>query len=183
MKNSLALALILAACLMTQSCCAQNASRFQSVDGDYGRNLISSIKSDDAKTEAESNSNSSLWSWGSSPKGTLIVNGKLMGDPTYTMKTLKVVKNWLGESMDDPYGTTAGSYTYLNPETDEQVTTYVDPITGEHYYQYTDTVSGKVINVYFNPNTGIPTRTSFAETSNAQQAQNNTTFVLPQVFR
>lgn len=183
MENSLALALILAACLMTQNCWAQNASSFQSVGGDYGRSLISSIKSDDAKTEAESNSNGTLWSWGSSPKGTLIVNGNLIGDPTYTLKTLKVVKNWLGESMDDPYGTSAGSYTYLDSETDEEVTIYVDPITGESYYQYTDSVSGKVVNVYFNPQTGVPTRTSFAETSNVQQSQSNATFVLPPVFR
>jgi hypothetical protein len=183
MKKSLALALILAACLMMQCCCAQNASRFQSVGGDYGRSLISSIKSDDAKTEAESNSNGTLWSWGSSPKGTLIVNGNLIGDPTYTMKTLKVVKNWLGESMDDPYGTSAGSYTYLDPETDEAVTTYVDPATGEPYYQYTDSVSGKVVNVYFNPQTGVPTRTSFATSSTTQAQTNTTTFVLPPVFR
>jgi hypothetical protein len=183
MKNSLALALILAACLMTQYCCAENASRFQSVGGDYGRSLISSIKSDDAKTEAASNSNGTLWSWGSSPKGTLVVNGNLIGDPTYTMKTLKVVQNWLWESMDDAYGTSAGSYTYLDPETDEEITTYVDPITGEPYYQYTDSVSGKVVNVYFNPKTGVPIRTSFADSSNTEQAQNTTTFVLPPVFR
>ena len=176
-----ALAVILAAYLLLGSCCAQDSSRFQSVGGDYGRELISAIKSNDTQAAAAtSDKNSSMWSWGSSPKGTLVVDGNLVGDPAYAMKKLNVVQNWLGESLTDPYSKTPTEYSYTDATTGEPVTTYVDPTSGQYYYKYTDTVSGKLIYVYFDPTTGVPTRASFAPDTEKDDA--STTFTLPPIF-
>jgi hypothetical protein len=185
MKNALALALILVACLLVASCCAENSTRFQSVGGDYGRKMISTIKTNETQTTAASNSNGTLWNWGSSPKGTLVVDGNLIGDPTYTMKRLnRVSNNYLGDTYVDPYGTAAPEYTYTDAATGEVVTTYVDPTTGESYYTYTDSVSKKLVYVYFNPETGVPTRTALAPASSqtAEKEEEQKTFSLPPIF-
>lgn len=173
---------------MAAGCCAQDSSHYQSVGGDFGRKLINTIKSSDAEPAAASGSNGSLWSWGSSPKGTLLVNGNLVGDPTYTMKKLNVVKNWLGDSFVDPYGTASPAYTYTDAQTGEPVTTYVDPVTGQYYYTYTDSKSGKTVYVYFNPETGVPTYASYEPVSgqSGEQTQSTSTSTstasLPPIF-
>ena len=56
-------------------------SRFQSVGGDFGKDMISTLRANDTKPADASDSNSSLWSWGNSPKGTLVVDGNFIGDP------------------------------------------------------------------------------------------------------
>jgi len=177
----IALVVILVAYLSLIFCAAQDSSHFQSVGGDYGRELISNIKSNETKAATASNdSKNSMWSWGGSPKGTVVVDGNLVGDPAYAMKKLKVVNNWLDESLTDPYSTTPREYSYTDAETGEAVTTYVDPATGQYYYKYTDTVSGKLIYVYFDPTTGVPIRASFAP--EAEEDDKNTTFSLPPIF-
>jgi len=176
-----AFAVILAVCLLSFSCVAQDSSRFQSVGGNYGRELISSIKTNETKaTTTSSDSKSNMWSWGGSPKGTVVVDGNLVGDPAYAMKKLNVVHNWLDESLTDPYSTTPTEYSYTDATTGEPVTTYIDPSTGQYYYKYTDTVSGKLVYVYFDPTTGVPIRASFAPESEAESK--NTTFSLPPIF-
>ena len=176
-----ALAVILAAYLLLGSCCAQDSSRFQSVGGDYGRELIGAIKSNETQAAAAtSDTNSSMWSWGSSPKGTVVVDGNLVGDPAYAMKKLKIVQNWLDESLVDPYSTTPREYSYIDAETGEPVTTYVDPSSGQYYYKYTDAVSGKLVYVYFDPTTGVPTRASFAPAND--KSDEKKTFSLPPIF-
>ncbi|MDD4652387.1 MAG: hypothetical protein PHQ34_09165 [Methanothrix sp.] len=178
--------LLLAVCLMAAGCYAQNSSHFKSVGGDFGKKLINTIKSSDAEpTAAASGSNGSLWSWGSSPKGSLLIDGNLVGDPAYTMKKLNVVKNWLGDSFVDPYGTASPDYTYTDAQTGEPVTTYVDPVTGQYYYTYTDSKSGKTVYVYFNPETGVPTYTSYlppVSGQNGTQKQSKSNFNLPPIF-
>jgi hypothetical protein len=150
------------------------------VGGDFGKKVISTIKTNDTKPAAASNSNSSLWSWGNSPKGTLVVDGNLVGDPKYTMKTLNVTSNWLGDSLVDPYGTAAPAYSYTDPQTGEPVQTYVDPITGQSYYTYTDSKTGRLVYVYFNPETGVPTYASFTPVSGQYIEQKK--FALPPIF-
>lgn len=182
MKNA-AMAAIVALCLLTAMCGGQEASRFQSLSGDFGRKLISSIDVNDTEP-AEDGSNGTLWGWGSSPKGSMIVDGNLVGDPAYTMKRLNVANDWLGTSLVDPYDMTSPEYSYTDPETGQPVKTYVDPITGQHYYTYTDVKSGKLIYVYFNPLTGVPYYASFTPIS-GQQIENKTenqTFSLPPIF-
>lgn len=182
MKSALAVVVVLVACLLAAACYAQSSSRFQSVGGDYGKSVISTIKANNTQPAAKSNdnSNSSLWSWGSSPKGTLVVDGNLIGDPAYTMKKLNVVHNWLGDSFVDPYGTTAPAYSYTDAQTGEPVETYVDPITGQSYYTYTDYKTGRLIYVYFNPETGVPTYASFTPVSGQYVEQEK--FSLPPIF-
>jgi hypothetical protein len=179
MKTALAV-VVLVVCLLAADGLAQDTSRFQSVGGDFGKKMISTIKSSDTKPNPASGNNGSLWSWGSSPKGTLVVDGNLIGDPAYTMKTLNVVKNWLGDSFVDPYGTASPAYTYTDPQTGEPVTTYVDPVNGQSYYTYTDSKSGKTVYVYFNPETGVPTYASYGPASGQYVEQKK--FSLPPIF-
>ncbi len=165
MKIAFAAAMaLLIACLLAGNALAQEKSSFQSTGGDYGRNVLSSIGASDAETASKSESNQTLWSWGGAPKGSLIVDGNIIGDPRYTLKNLSVIRDWLGDSFVDPYGDTPG-YSYFDPVTGERVKTYVDPITGQHYYTYTDSKSGKLVYVYFNPETGEPIYASFTPIS------------------
>ncbi|OPY49575.1 MAG: hypothetical protein A4E49_03085 [Methanosaeta sp. PtaU1.Bin112] len=169
-------------CLMASDCYADDTGRFQSVGGDYGRKLISTIKSSDAEPAAASGTNGSLWSWGSSPKGSLVIDGNLVGDPAYTMKKLNVVKNWLGDTFVDPYGTASPAYTYTDPVTGESIPTYVDPTSGQSYYTYVDYKSGKTVYVYFNPDTGVPIYASYAPLSGQSAEQKQSTSTLPPIF-
>ena len=181
MKSALVVVVVLVLCLLAAGCYAQSSSRFQSVGGDFGKKMISNIKANDTKPAAASNSNNgSLWDWGNSPKGTLVVDGSLIGDPKYTMKKLNVVNNWLGDSFVDPYGTATSAYSYTDAVTGEPVTTYVDPITGQSYYTYTDSKTGRMIYVYFNPETGVPTYTSIGPVSGQYVEQKK--FALPPIF-
>ena len=165
MKTAFAAAMaLLIACLLAGNALAQEKSNFQSVGGDYGRNVLSNIGASDAETASKSESNQSLWNWGGAPKGSLIVDGNIIGDPRYTLKNLSVMRDWLGDSFVDPYGDTP-AYSYFDPVTGERVKTYVDPITGQHYYTYTDSNSGKLVYVYFNPETGEPIYASFTPIS------------------
>ena len=180
MKSALVVVVVLVLCLLAAGCYAQSSSRFRSVGGDFGKNMISNIKANDTKPSDASDNKSSLWGWGNSPKGTLVVDGSLIGDPRYTMKKLNVVNNWLGDSLVDPYGTATSAYSYTDAVTGEPVTTYVDPITGQSYYTYTDSKTGRMIYVYFNPETGVPTYTSFGPVSGQYVEQKK--FALPPIF-
>jgi hypothetical protein len=181
MKTALAVVvLVVYLFLLASGCYAQDTGRFQSVGGDFGKKMISTIEANDTKPAASSGNNGSLWSWGSSPKGTLVVDGNLIGDPKYSVKKLNVTSNWLGDSFVDPYGTAIPAYSYTDPQTGEPVKTYVDPITGQSYYTYTDSKSGRIIYVYFNPETGVPTYTSFGPVSGQYVVPNQ--FALPPIF-
>lgn len=181
MKTALAVAVVIVVCLLAADCCAQSSSRFQSVGGDFGRSLIGTLRANDTKpAAAPDSSNGSLWSWGSSPKGTVVVDGNLVGDPKYTLKNLTVTNNWLGDSFVDPYGTTSPAYSYTDPDTGAPVKTYVDPITGQSYYTYTDSKTGKLVYVYFNPETGEPTYASFTPVSGEYRQEDK--FSLPPIF-
>lgn len=179
MKSIWAISAVLVLCLSAALCSGQDAGNFQSIGGDYGKKLISTIDLND--TNPEENKSGTLWSWGSSPKGSKIVDGMLVEDPIYSLKKLNVVSNWLGDSLVDPYGVTAPAYAYTDPDTGLPVQTYVDPVTGHHYYTYTDAKSGKQVYVYFNPLTGEALYTSYAPIS-GQYVVANQSFTLPPIF-
>lgn len=165
MKIAFAAVALLVACLLTANGLAQSSSRFQSVGEDYGKNLIGTLKTTNPEPTTASNK-SGLWSWGSSPKGTTILDGSLAGDPKYSMKKLNVVDNWLGDSLMDPYGSTS-AYSFTDPDTGAPVKIYVDPYTGQYYYISTDSKSKKPVYVYFNPETGVPFYASFSPPAGA----------------
>ena len=182
MKTALAVMVVLIACLLAVDCYAQSTSQFQNVGGDFGRNVIGTLKANDTQPASASNNtgNSGLWDWGNAPKGTLVVDGNLIGDPKYTMKKLNVTSNWLGDSFVDPYGTASSANTYTDAQTGEPVKTYVDPISGQSYYTYTDSKTGRLIYVYFNPETGVPTYASFTPVSGQYVEEKK--FALPPIF-
>ena len=130
MKTAFAVVVLLVTCLLIAGCYAQSTSYFQSVGGDYGRNVISTLESKDPQPAAANDSKSSLWSWGSAPKGSLVQNGKLVADPYYVWKSLNYTNGWLGETEVDPY-TGYPIYSYVDPNTGETKSFYVDPNTGK----------------------------------------------------
>ncbi len=134
MKTALAVMVILIACLLAVDCYAQSTSRFQSVGGDFGRNVIGTLKANDTQPAPVSNSsNNSLWNWGNAPKGSLIQNGKLVADPFNTWKSLNYTDGWMGEVEKDPY-TGFSIYAYKIPGTGETKYFYIDPYTGKPIY-------------------------------------------------
>ena len=192
MKAALAVVIVVlvvtSAGLMMAGCGAQNSSRFTSVGGEYGRGVISKMQSSGNDTAAAQSTaaaeedSSGLWSWGSSPKGTIVVDGNLIGDPRYTMKKLNLSGNWLDETFVDPYETGTSGATYTDAETGEPVQTYVDT-SGRHYYTYTDSSTKKLVYVYFDAQTGIPYYASFTPLSPVNTtAASSSTPSLPPIF-
>ncbi len=169
MKITMAVVALLMACLtaglLVSGGFAQDTSRYQSVGEDYGKSLFGTLRT--TNPEPAASNNSSLWSWGGSPKGTSILNGGLAGDPKYSMKKLNVTYNWLGDSFLDPYGNTP-AYSFTDPDTGAPVKTFVDPYTGQYYYIYTDSRSGKPVYVYFDPETGVPFYATFSPPAGAE---------------
>ncbi len=179
MKTVFAVVVLLMACLLIAGCYAQSSSRYQSVGGDYGKNMIGTLKTNESQPAAASDSKSSLWSWGSAPRGSLILDDTLIADPKYSARKLNVTNNWLGDSLVDPYGSIP-EYSYTDPQTGMPVKTYVDPNTGQSYYTYTDSKTGRLVYVYFNPETGEPIYAGFSPITGNKSATNDLT--LPPIF-
>jgi len=135
MKTALAVMVVLIACLLAVNCYADGSSRFQSVGGDFGRDVIDTFKANDTmpSNAGDNSSNNSLWNWGAAPKGSLIQNGKLVDDPFNTWKSLNYTDGWIGEVEKDPF-TGNSIYAYKVPGTGETKYFYLDPYTGEPIY-------------------------------------------------
>jgi len=135
MKTALAVMIVLIACLLAVDCHAQDASRFQSVGGEYGRSVIGTFEANDTAPSSGSNNsgNGSLWNWGTAPKGSLIKNGKLVDDPFATWKSFNYSEGWIGEVETDPF-TGRSIYAYKIPSTGEIKYFYIDPYTGKPVY-------------------------------------------------
>ncbi|MCJ7445847.1 MAG: hypothetical protein MUO26_15220 [Methanotrichaceae archaeon] len=84
---------------------------------------------------SQQNLKNDLWTWGSAPKCSIIVNGMLAPDPYYFWKSLNYTQGWLGKA-------------------------YVDPNTGYPVYAYIDQYTGRVLNFYVDPATGSPVYTN-----------------------
>jgi hypothetical protein len=135
MKAAFAVIVSLTICLLAIGCYAQSTSSALSVSGDFGKNWISSFKAQNPQ-QAEQNLKNDLWSWGGSPKGSIVVNGKLLADPYYIWKSLNYTSGWLGKIYVDP---TTGYpvYAYIDPYTGMQINYYMDPKTGKPVYTNT----------------------------------------------
>jgi len=139
MRNAFSLVASLLICLVMFMCSsAQGTSSALSISGDFGRDWIDSLNaksSQNVSQTAAQDSGNDLWSWGSSPKGSIAVNGNLVADPYYIWKSLNYSDGWMGQM-------------------------YVDPSTGYPVYGYVDPYTGMVVNYYMDPKTGKPVYTN-----------------------
>lgn len=126
-------AAICLALLLVAGSLAQSTGRFQSVGGEFGQSWIASFKA--LNPQAEESDAQSLWSWGSAPKGSMIVDGQLVPDPYYTWNLRNLTNNWLGDTTVDP-NTGIPIYTFIDPKTGRTVYSYIDPSTGKAVYTY-----------------------------------------------
>lgn len=121
MKIMFTAAVLLALCLVVLSqfvVTSCGSGKFQEVGGDFGKSWISSFQVQNHKT-ADQGNNTTLWGWGSTPKGKALVGGKLVDAPNATW--LYNSTNWMGDDYVDPY---SGRY--------------IDPITGLPVYRNTE---------------------------------------------
>ncbi len=173
-------------CQLALTCSAESPSNVQSVSGEFARDWINSYEAQNSKLIHEERTNGSdLWNWGKAPKGSEIVDGKLLTDPNYLRPWLNLSSNWLGETYTDP---NTGLYvdTYLDPMTGKLIYYYVNPTTGRRYYTYTsriDPYTGNRVYAYVNPLTGetISSAISPDEITNMMQNTQNSNG-LPQTF-
>jgi hypothetical protein len=108
---------LLALCLaaFAQSAVVSSGSgKFQEVGGDFGKAWISNFQAQNPKSAQTDNS--TLWDWGTIPKGKALVGGKLVDAPNSTW--LYNSTNWMGDNYVDPYT----GY-------------YIDPLTGQPVYR------------------------------------------------
>jgi hypothetical protein len=92
-----------------------SSGKFQEVGGDFGKAWISNFLAENPKSAAQTD-NSTLWGWGTIPKGKALAGGKLVDAPNSTW--LYAATDWMGDNYVDPY---SGSY--------------IDPITGQPVYR------------------------------------------------
>lgn len=91
-----ALCLATSAGLLVQAGSCQSMGNFQSVGGDFGRSWVNNFMAQNQPAQNQ-NLKNDLWSWGSSPKGTSIVGGKLVSNAN-TTAARNISANWLGDS-------------------------------------------------------------------------------------
>lgn len=116
MKIIFTATVLLALCLVAfaQSVGPSTGSdKVQQVGGDFGKAWISNFLAQNPKPAAQGN-NSTLWGWGSAPKGKVLVGGKLVDAPNGTW--LYNTTNWMGDNYVDPY-----SGNYIDPNTGQPV--------------------------------------------------------------
>ena len=124
---------------------AQSTSHFQSVSGDFAKNWLNGYKAQNPEA-AKENKSGDLWSWGSAPRGSRIVNGELVTDTYYLSPWKNLTNNWLGDTYTDPY-TGKPAYSFIDPKTGQTVYSYIDPKTGNPVYTTVDPfMSGPVYN-------------------------------------
>lgn len=141
MKTALAVMVMTIACLLVLDCSAQSMGSYQSVGGDFGRNVLTSLKAPNSQSNASNatnatnatSNNNSLWNWGNVPKGSILANGKLVADPFNTWKSPDFANSGLAQVGVDPYKGYP-IYAYEVPNTGETRYFYVDPITGDPFY-------------------------------------------------
>jgi len=132
MKTALAVSALLIACLLAGISSAQDGDRFQSIGGEYGRSIISSLTANETEVaDSENNSNSTLWNWGTIPKGNMLVNGTLARDPF---------------NIPGPIENPDSSYSRVG----------VDAFTGRAIYSYTPPGGAAAKYFYVDPYSGLP---------------------------
>jgi hypothetical protein len=163
---------LLLACLFVNLSSGQSPPIFQSVSGEFAKNWIEDYKKENgiadlpeagniASNQSQDNE-SDLWSWGSAPRGSRIVDGQLERDPNYLRPLLNLTSNWLDEI-------------YIDSDTGLPMEVYSDPVTGRKYYHilnpntgiafftyctYEDKETGQTVYVYVDPDTGKEVKAS-----------------------
>lgn len=164
--------LLLTLCLLVAGCYAQSTSRFQSVSGESARGYLGSFLAEDSKdsksAEETKNDSAGLWDWGGAPRGSKIVDGKLVTNTIYNLTPPNVPNSWLGDAYVDPY-------------TGNQIYAYVDPNTGKPVYYYIDPKTGKPVYTNVDPVTGEPAYTGLSPFYSPTEGSNGGV-VLPPVF-
>ncbi len=136
MKTALAVMVIALACLLLWDCSAQSTSSYQSLSGDSGRTVLASLKvnnSQSNETTGNASENDTLWSWGRAPKGSVLVDGKLVTDPFNTWKGFNSTESGISQVGVDPFRGYP-IYAYKIPATGEIKYFYLDPLTREPFY-------------------------------------------------
>jgi hypothetical protein len=160
---SIILALLISLFISLSS--GQSAPDYQSVSGEFAQKWIKDFENEKTVPVVEVNqtegnksreNESDLWSWGKAPRGSEIVDGKLVRDPYYLRPLLNLSSNWLGESYTDS-DTGLPIDVYSDPLTGRKYYSYLNPTTGNpffSYYTYVDEKTGLMVYVYADPTTG-----------------------------
>jgi hypothetical protein len=117
LKIMFTVTVLLALCLAAFAQSAEVSSgsgKFQEVGGDFGRAWISNFQAENPKSAPTDNS--TLWGWGTIPKGKALAGDKLVDAPNSTW--LYAATDWMGDNYVDPYS----GY-------------YIDPLTGQPVYR------------------------------------------------
>lgn len=179
--------------ILTAPSFAQSPPDYQSVSGQFAREWLnnsgighqmplssgtaaigsiagegSGINSSAAGSNASSDSSnaSDLWSWGSAPRGSSIVDGELVTDPNYLRSLYNLSSNWLAESYTDS-ATGLPVEVYSDPVTGKTYYVLLSPTSGKAiftYHTYTDSGTGRLVYVYVDPSTGKEVTSSTAPT-------------------
>jgi Peptidase propeptide and YPEB domain len=161
---------LLAVCLLAAVCSAQSTSHFQSVSGESARSYLDNLQVEDSESaEEEKEDEGGLWGWGGAPRGSKIVDGKLVVDPYYNLTPPNIINSWLGDAIIDPV-------------TGYQIQAYVDPNTGKPVYYYIDPKTGQPVftDVKIDPVTGEPIYSSLSPFYTLNEGPSG--LVLPPVF-
>jgi hypothetical protein len=171
MRTITIVAALLVVYLLAMNGYSQSMNRAQYVGGAFGQSLIGMINAQNQNPKpAAQDPGNDLWTWGSAPKGSIIVNGKLTPDPYYMWKSLNYTSGWLGMA-------------YIDQRTGYPVYAYTEPYTGRIIYFYVDLKTGKP--VYTNTYPGIYSAGfPYYVGSNAYYPPNYwpSSYVLPPVF-
>ncbi len=161
------LLLLFAFCIQTALASSEDAPDYQSVSGEFAQSWIKDFKEENglaspaivqkeaANNESDDN-DSDLWSWGTAPRGSKIVDGQLVRDPNYLRALLNLTDNWLDESYTDSV-TGLPVNVYSDPLTGRKYYDVLNPKTGKllfAYYTYEDERTGQLVYVYTDPDTG-----------------------------
>jgi hypothetical protein len=137
MRMALAVMILMIACLLASNCQAEDANRFKSLGGDYGRSIIGSMTANQTPAKAANDSNGTLWNWGTAPTGSMVVGGKLVDDPSSSLSSLDVSSGAVRTLGVDTFtGNTI--YYYAVPDTSVTRYFYVDPYSGNPVYLQKD---------------------------------------------
>lgn len=158
--------LLLVACLLVSFSCSQSPPVFQSVSGEFAQKWIEDYKKEtgiadppgDSNTIANQSQNnqSDLWSWGSAPRGSRIIDDQLERDPNYLRPMLDLSSNWLDEQYTDSQ-TGLPVKVYSDPFTGRKYHHVLNPNTGIEFFtycSYEDEKTGQTVYVYTDPDTG-----------------------------
>jgi len=105
MKTALAVIVLALACLLLANSSAQSIGSYQTLSGDSGRSILASLEAIDSQSKEQSQNtseNNTLWSWGSAPKGSVLVDGEVLTDPFNSWKDFNITESGIAQVGVDP---------------------------------------------------------------------------------